>query len=134
MGSLMIFFITVLVYLIGLSALRIKRLATKDLLRRSELATQARRIDAYALRKRRAEVSKRRATPSDFIGEYVDSLLGHQCVIAGTATQIEHWTKARYTMSPTSQTYRAHLSREQASDEWIEIDPVKNSPILKAVC
>ncbi len=100
MGSLIIFFVAVTFSLISVLVFRIKKMSTKDLQIREMISAETRRIEAYALRERRRRRGKRCVSPSDLIGEYIDSLLGHQSVIAGNAAQIEHWTKARPTPSP----------------------------------
>ena len=133
MGSLIIFFVAVVFCLTGVIVLRIKQLGIQELQRREILSAEARRIETYALRKRRNTASRRRVTPSEFIGEYIDSLLGEQSVIAGTTTQIEHWTKTQQISSPKAYPCDTPVVTLKPDEDWIQIEAGVEPTKLKAV-
>jgi hypothetical protein len=132
MGSLIIFLVAVTFSLIGFLVLHIKTMSTKDLQIREMISADRRRIEAYALRERRRRTGKRCVSPSDLIGEYIDSLLGHQSVIAGTATQIEHWTKARQTPSPKAYPCCTPIVTLSIDEDWIQLEDEATPAKLKA--
>lgn len=132
MGSLIILCAAITFCLFGVLVLRIKQLGMQELQQREILASETRRIETYALRQRRSNTRKRQVTPSEFISEYIDSLLGQQSIIAGTNTQIEHWTKTKATSSPKAYPCDIRIVTSKADEDWIRIEEEPSPAPLKA--
>ena len=119
--------------LIGIMFIQVIRLGREELRQRYLLTCESRRNEALALREQRKVRRLQRVTPTEFIGEYIDSLLGQQNIIAGTATQIEHWTKAKRLITPNTYTFEDKTTSQQDPDDWIVVEQVSSLVRLKAV-
>ena len=107
--------------LLTIGASRIKTLSTNDLNCRRIRSMEQRRGEATKLRLRREHLRRSRVMPSEYICEYIESLLGQRNCLAGTTTQIEHWIKPQRATTPKAYPSNPTAIQTSNADDWIRV-------------
>ena len=132
MGIFIIICKALLIGFVMLACQRVTRLAVKDASHRLATQHESLRMEALKVRQRRQLLKGIAIQPEHYINEYINSLLGTQPVLAGTANQADQWVKPH--IEKTSKPYPSNPTPQLVADDnddWIFIKSDSNTCRLR---